>query len=388
MKNLFFVLLSLLTISANAQPVNDNCSGAITVTVAANQASSAPIAVSTFSATNSGVSPDCSQFMSSSIKDVWYQFTAPSAHIAMTFSNKSLNNKIGFALYTNTCSSLLDAYCGNDSAKFNGLTVGQTYFLQLYYNGANLVGTFDFSIFSFVNNATAQNDECINATPITIYSNTATCIPTTINMSGSSLSGFYGSCTSMVGVNPGDVWIKFTATSNTANFVFSNGTGQAASAIRYQIYTQPCSLFTTNVAQQSVCAYLSSSMYGQLDVAAASISLTVGQTYYAKIYPATNITGGTIDFCIVSNGSQNGIIKERAFSRLPMMPNPTNGDFEFALPYGKNIKSAWLQSSLGTRISLPSTTVQQLQGFLSQGLYHLFVEDEQGNIYTEKVCVY
>jgi hypothetical protein len=80
-------------------PANDNCTGAINLSVAASQTSCSPITVNTTNATSANYSSGC--WSSSYDDDVWFKFIAPTSTVNIAYTNLSVaSGSIGYSLFT------------------------------------------------------------------------------------------------------------------------------------------------------------------------------------------------------------------------------------------------------------------------------------------------
>ncbi|RYZ54784.1 MAG: hypothetical protein EOP49_04355, partial [Sphingobacteriales bacterium] len=133
-----------------AGPANDNCSGAVAVTVNPSSTCSATTSGTTVSATQSQAS--CA---GTSDDDVWYKFTATSATQTITVTANTLYD-IVFQVFSGTCAGTLTSLgCIDDtvgtaaeSVTLGGLTVGTTYYMRVYsyYGVTTDQGTFTICI--------------------------------------------------------------------------------------------------------------------------------------------------------------------------------------------------------------------------------------------------
>ncbi len=124
-------------------PVNDNCSGAVTI----NPTSSTPISGSVLNATQSMVGT-----VGTADDDVWYKFTAAStAHNISVSAAYSFNAVV--ELFSGACGSLTSLHTVNangngmsENLRATGLTVGQTYYVRVYDFGSTTPTSQTFNI--------------------------------------------------------------------------------------------------------------------------------------------------------------------------------------------------------------------------------------------------
>ncbi|KAA9331248.1 GEVED domain-containing protein [Adhaeribacter soli] len=161
-------VLSFTTVSA--PPANDNCSGAIALTL------STPLNTTSVNATKSATG--C---VGNADDDVWYKFTANATNTDYTITatgNGSFNPVI--QLYGTSCGSASLA-CSNANSTTSevyaatGLTKGATYFFRVY-NFAAGSGTFSIEVKPTVNDLIITSNQNVSGTynNVTVQSGTAT----------------------------------------------------------------------------------------------------------------------------------------------------------------------------------------------------------------------
>ncbi len=167
------ILSSLLFLSTGlyAQPVNDECAGAIVLTDLNNWCSG-PGAYTNVEATASAeVLPSC--FPQTESHDVWFAFVATANTVNITINGNTnagggtLQNP-GVALYSGVCGAGLveeecisDALGNNTVETFGGpLTLGQTYYIRVDARNGN-EGTFQICINNF-NQIPDPSSDCVD----------------------------------------------------------------------------------------------------------------------------------------------------------------------------------------------------------------------------------
>ena len=124
-----------LSIQLIVNPIaNDDCSGAIALTVNSDLACGTVTSGSVEFATDSGSTNTCSMFAHAD-DDVWYSFVATSESHVVSLSNVSGSaTDIYHALYAGDCNTLGDPIKCSDSntSETTGLTIGNTYYVQVY----------------------------------------------------------------------------------------------------------------------------------------------------------------------------------------------------------------------------------------------------------------
>jgi hypothetical protein len=253
-------------------PANDDCSGAITVNVASSINACTPTTSNTTSATTATYTSTC--WSTSYDDDVWYSFTATSSTVVLNTSNLGVaGGSIGYSLQDSPCVSA-EITCGSDSATFTGLTVGNTYYLSMFYSGTTNRGTFDFCLYTVQPPA---NDDCANAIALTTAASQAACTATTSDLTGSTLATPVASCATTA---VGDVWFTFTANSTTQGVAASNMSASLTD-IGFAIYSGTCGNLT-----EVACSNTATSVF---------TNLTSGTTYYLQAFSSTI---GAFDVCV------------------------------------------------------------------------------------------
>ena len=269
-------------------PANDDCSGAQTLTVNPDINCTSVTSGNTLGATNSGIST-CSSAGGTADDDVWYKFTANSVNQIFTISNIKKTGPFGYygstanvEIFSGSCGSLTSIYCiaqpdaGSDKFSFSvpGLVAGNTYYVRIYDSertGYNK--SFDICV------ATLSNDECSGALPLTIWNGltpTQTSADTFIDTKFATNSNVpIGTC---FGSPDDDLWYKFTATS-ASHFFNTTGikdTGTYGSMyVDFQIFKGVCgSLVAIGCSRYSLLVS----------------GLTIGETYYLRVYSHNNTT--------------------------------------------------------------------------------------------------
>lgn len=127
------LLLTMLAISNNtfAQPANDNCSGAVTLT---QVASCNPINGTTVNATYSIPSSPCA---TGSDDDVWYKFVATTATptikvVSSSSFNAVVDLRLGACTGTNISCADVTASGGTETINATGLSIDSTYYVRVY----------------------------------------------------------------------------------------------------------------------------------------------------------------------------------------------------------------------------------------------------------------
>ena len=116
------------------------------------------------------VQPSCDTF--GSIQDVWFSFVAPSSGAVNCLVTNGTMTSSNFAVYSGTCAGLTEVggTCNSNltvptTEALSGLTVGNTYYVQVWSNAAEQ-GTFTLRLTD-----TALNNESFDTTGFMVYPN-------------------------------------------------------------------------------------------------------------------------------------------------------------------------------------------------------------------------
>src|SRR4030095_6487837 len=258
-----------------AQPSNDECSSAITLTSSISCVNTAGTNVnatwnpSTFPGTTIGCG-------ASDKYDVWYKFVAQSSSHTITLSSAPGNIRV--QLLSGACGSFTSLACGNASLTYNSLTIGNTYYVRVYTQSTNGTGSFNICI----THTPPANDNCAAATSLT---SNASCVNTAATLTSATANG-----TTPLGCFAAgtyyDVWFSFVA-ANTTETVTLSGLGANITNPQIQIYGGTCAALTNLTA----CGSTSVTKSG----------LTIGSTYYIRVSNiGSNPTiNGDFNICVI-----------------------------------------------------------------------------------------
>jgi len=255
----------------HAAPVNDNCAGAVSLTSYTSCVNTA--GTLNLSTATGGLPAGCQPV--GTHYDVWYSFVAATTTETITISGLGANiSNPRVQLYSGTCAGLTSVACGTTSITQAGLTVGNTYYVRVANLGTDPSGTGTVADFNIcVTHTGPANDDCSGA--ISLTSGTA-CVNT-----GGTLVGATYSTISSIGcgvASRNDVWYSFVAVSASTTITLSS----APANPQIQLFS-------------GTCASLTSIACGTTSLAATG--LTVGNTYYVRVYTDPNVSG-TFNICV------------------------------------------------------------------------------------------
>ncbi len=272
-----------------ATQTNTTCATAITLTATSDQSASFTSG-STYGLTQLSTITDCFNTTGSPNKVLWYKFVATATSHFVEFSNMvtlSTNaNSLGYRVTTGACpttTALAPPICifgvNNQNSIISGLTVGQTYFIEVMENTFN-GGPVSFNM-RIIGTGAPANDEAAGATTIIQQ-------PTCSVQNGSfKFSTLSSSSPATMGAAAyyQDVWYKFTAASSTVTIKLA---GRLAIP-RIALYNAA----GTTIVDAGAEAY-----------SYTATGLTVGQLYNIRILntSATSSVNPTADFTICVSG--------------------------------------------------------------------------------------
>lgn len=285
------VLIALLAASYTGlaqAPANDDCANAQALVVNPNTTCTTSATGTTVNATASTAPAPTCGIVGGANDDVWYSFVATSASHIITLSNiTGTSTDLQIATYSGACGSLTEVQCSSPVVTtVGGLTVGNTYYVRVYTNSAATANTANFTICITTPPPPPANDECSGAILLTANAG-ATCATqtagTTVDATPSSQAA--PTCSS-TGIND-DVWYSFVAVSTVQTVTLSS--------------VSPTNTMSIALYSGASCTALTQINCIDGNVLTVS-SLTVGTTYYVRVYTqsATIGTASTFNICVTT----------------------------------------------------------------------------------------
>ena len=270
-------------------PVNDNCDTATNVTVNVDGSCTLLSPGTVAGATATAQANAC---LGTADDDVWFTFTATQATHTITIqdiagSTLDLNHAVyTSASATDPCGSLTQIVCSNPNFSVpGGLVAGEVYYIRVYSATAVPLQTTTFNVCVSVPPPPPSNDSC--ATPLIAPVNSSIICALTIpgTISSATASPEPNTCG---GTDDDDVWFQFTATANTHNINLTNIIGTTTDLAFATYSGADCSSLT-----QINCQLNNSGIVG---------GLTIGESYYIRVYSQPATTGLFADFelCITT----------------------------------------------------------------------------------------
>jgi hypothetical protein len=310
-------------------PPNDNCTGAVPLTV------NAPCTAGTnILATASASTISCGN----NTKSVWYSFTATAATHTVTV-NGVTGFDAAFALYNNTCGTPTQlapvaTYCRNtggtgttETNSFGGLSIGITYLIMVTGNNATAEGKFCIQV-----QGPPANDLCTNASSLTVN---GSCTAGTNILAGTTGGEPAGVCVS----NNETVWYTFTATSTLHTVNLTNVTDD----LGFAVFSGSCA----TMALVGTCRDAGGNGVNET----GTFTTVIGTQYWVRVAGAG---GGDVgNFCI------------------QVISPPVNDFCSTATPLTMNYPCVLGQNTGATNTPLPNPTISC--GNNSQTVWYSFV---------------
>lgn len=252
-------------------PANDNCSGAIVLGVNSGTTCTVKATGNFESATDSGVVTTLPLTpVGTPNDDIWYSFVATASAHTITLSNITSSTDLVNELFVGTCSGLASLKVSDPNTNaVTGLTVGTTYYVRVYSYATTQAGpiSFDICITSPAPAAVPANDEVAGAIALTVNA-AGSCTTTRTGTTVSATQSVETAPTcNATGIND-DVWYTFVATDANTKFTFT----ATSATLTTTLYTGTLGSLT-----QVAGACLSGNIQN-------FTGLTVGTTYYARVY--------------------------------------------------------------------------------------------------------
>ncbi len=282
--SLLFVWSLMLSAIAIAQPANDNCAGAILLTQGAT--------CTTTSGTTTNATQSQAGCAGDADDDVWYRFVATGTSANITVTGAAEFDAV-LQAFSGTCAGLTSFSCadlsgdgGVETISLTGLTAGTTYFIRVYDYYAGAAPTPTFTICVTTPASAPANDNCAGAIALTPG---ATCTPTAGTVAGATQS--QAGCE---GTANDDVWYSFVAGS----------TGAAVAVAGSASFDGVVEVFSGTCGSLVSMACTDGTLDGGTETATLT-GLTVGQTYYVRVYHWYTAVAATPTFTIcVTNFTQ------------------------------------------------------------------------------------
>jgi hypothetical protein len=295
-----------------APPANDECSGAINLTVNADLSCGTVTSATNASATASSQPDDA---VGTPNSDVWFTFVATGTTHQVSLLNKvaalGTSTDMAMSVFNDTagCNMVAANEVGEsdpDTLSLTGLTSTNTYYVRVYgYSTAQV----NFDICVGTPPPPPANDEC--ATAITVTHGTM--------ISGSTNSASGSSGTSCQGSIGNDVWYTYVGDGYDLSVTVtttSTGTNPEPQVDIYMSADGSCTGFTAGTCDGSMTATSAG-----VNPTTTTVTTTVGTVYYIAVGSWIS-SSSDIDFDMEVNSSLS--ISENVIEGFILYPNPVN----------------------------------------------------------------
>lgn len=359
-------------------PANDECTGAIALTVNPDLNCGTVGFGNTLSATTSMAAAPC---FGNPDDDVWFSFVATGASHVVTLSNivstgTSTASDMYFQVLSGACGSMTSVLCSDpNSATLTGLTAGQTYYVRVYtYSGAGFNTSFNICIGTPP--PPPANDDCSGAVPLTIGSTFADYAVTGTTVSSTNTPAVTASCLSTPTNVGGNVWYAVTV---PASGELTIETGAVAGSL----------LTDTVISVFSDCGNTTSVACDD-DTGTDNFSKIVltgqtpGATLLVSVWRYSTATDGAFSISAYDSSIvlATNEIKD-AKNNIKVYPNPFSDVLNIANV--SDVKNAYVSDFTGRLVKTIANPGSQLQlGELKQGTYLVTLEMKDGSKQTFK----
>jgi hypothetical protein len=278
--------ISNFCLTTSVAPTNDNCTGAVGLTVNPTQTCTSVTAgtIANSTASSQGIG-GCG---GTADDDVWFSFTATnSSHDISLLNVVGSTTDLYHSLWTGTCPTLtlVAGTCSDpNSQTVTGLTVGQTYFLRVYTWTSTAGQTSTFNVCIGTPPAAPSNDEPCSATPLTVGTSCSYTASTTSNSTSSSGAPAPG----CAGFSGSDVWFSVVVPASGA-ITFDSNTGVITDG-GMAIYRGTCGSLTLIECDDD------DSNNGAMSMIAAT-GLIPGETIWIRFWEFLGDNNGTFSIC-------------------------------------------------------------------------------------------
>lgn len=319
-----------------APPANDECSGAISLTVN-NDYLCASKTSATLKEATASTAPDgsCPGAATKANDDVWFKFVATATSHRVDISNITGSpTDLYFMVYdggvSGNCNALNPVFCSDPEVNTvnYGITAGNTYFIRVYSNSTDPGATTNFDICVGTMASPPVNDDCANAEAISSLPFNQTYDATSATNNAGSITG-----TGCIDLNDG-IWFTVVGNGGTIKITASPDNWDVAIGV----YTGSCGTFTC----------VEDSNLGGLNITeGVNFTSTVGTTYYINIaHPGiTDKPESIFDLAVTSTTLSVEDLVAKGFSYYP---NPVKD--VLTMNAKENIEEIVIYTGLGREI--------------------------------------
>ncbi|MDT0295929.1 choice-of-anchor L domain-containing protein, partial [Mesonia ostreae] len=269
---------------ATCPPDNDECNEATVLLTNPDFSCTEFGSGSIFGASESNEANGC---FGTSDDDVWFEFVATStAHTIDIYNITGGTTDLYHVIYEgDDCNNLTELVCSDPNNSFvSDLTLGNTYKVRVYSWTSSSDQTSVFDICIGTPPPPPSNDECDMAIEIPV-NDTAECLLTVPGTIASATESTQAN--TCLGSADDDVWFEFEATSTNHAISLLNITGSTTNLYH--------SVYEGNDCDNLILLYCAD-QFG--DNSSSAENLTIGETYYVRVYSSTVTAGQTSSFDI------------------------------------------------------------------------------------------
>lgn len=233
----------------------------------------------------------CSGFTGTADEDVWFSFVANST-ITVINVQPSAGFDAALEVFEGDCNGLTSLGCLDagldgelEGGQVSGLTVGNTYYFRVYDYYIGMPATTEIDVCVVEIPDVTPNNDC----PGTSLVMGETCVSSFGTVAGATQSIPAAACAGNTGVADDDVWHSFVA---TATNVVVAAQGGADFDMVLELRSGTCGTST-------ILACADATLDGEVEQAVFG-GLTVGNTYYIRLYSYTDVepTEPTYSICV------------------------------------------------------------------------------------------
>ncbi len=269
-------------------PANDECDGAVALTVNPDASCTDFVSSTITAATASAV--DAAACGGTEDDDVWFSFVATNAAQIISLNNVAGSTTDLFhSLWTGTCDALtvVPNSCSDANSSLpSGLTVGETYYLRVYTWTGTPAQTSTFDVCIGTPPPPPANDECDGAIALTVNPDSSCTEFVSATVASATASSVDAAACG--GTEDDDVWFSFVANGTIQSISLNNVAGSTTDLFHSLWTGADCSSLAL---VPNSCSDANASV---------ATGLTPGDTYYLRVYTWTGTFGqtSTFDVCI------------------------------------------------------------------------------------------
>ncbi|MCK0178088.1 T9SS type A sorting domain-containing protein [Flavobacteriaceae bacterium S0862] len=375
-------------------PVNNDCSGAVSLTVGAPDTCSNTLVTIDGTETDSGFGdPGCSSYVGG---DLWYKLIVPASGSVsiITETNDSSITDGGMAVYTGSdCNNLTLYECDSDGntnsleyfERINvyGQTPGEVIYVRVWsYNNAQ-TGTFNICTFEVSTPPAATNDDCVDAIELTLG---VTCSPVLVSNYLATSSEIADPTITDPGCafyNGNDVWYKLTVPASGRFEIETYESDNSVLDGGMAIYSGTCDPNSLDLIEcNDDGGVITTQLFERIELSGR----TPGEILFVRVWAFGNEKTGTFNICALQLAPLE--TKTVIADNFKIYPNPTKGNVYILLKTGNKFKGDVKVFDLSGKLMIRSNNFDgQLDvSKLSRGIYMMSFLHEEKTV-TKKLVI-